>query len=163
SGGEGGKSSSTTFPDKETPRMSENSKGGSSRREFLATAAAATAAVSAGLSWVPNVHAAGDDVIKVGLVGCGGRGTRAAENGLHPPPKVERVALGYGFQDRLAGCRNRLREVANDAKVKEMGNKFSVKDENCFVGLDAYEKVIGSNANYIILATPPGFRPIHLQ
>jgi len=142
--------------------MSEKSKG-SNRREFLATAAAATAAVSAGLSWVPNVHAAGDDVIKVGLIGCGGRGTGAADNVLHSAPNVEIVALGDVFQDRLDGCRNRLREVVNDPKVKELGNKFSVKDENCFVGLDAYEKVIGSEANYIILATPPGFRPIHLQ
>jgi myo-inositol 2-dehydrogenase/D-chiro-inositol 1-dehydrogenase len=144
--------------------MSEKSKGGSNRREFLATAAAATAAVSAGLSWVPNVHAAGDDVIKVGLIGCGGRGTGAAENVLHSAPNVEIVALGDVFQDRLDGCRNRLKEIgANDGKVKELGNKVSIKDENCFIGLDAYEKVIGSGANYIILATPPGFRPIHLQ
>jgi myo-inositol 2-dehydrogenase / D-chiro-inositol 1-dehydrogenase len=145
--------------------MSEKpNSSGSSRREFLATAAAATAAVSAGLSWVPSVHAAGDDVIKVGLIGCGGRGTGAAENVLHSAPNVEIVALGDVFQDRLDGCRNRLKEIgATDGKVKELGNKVSIKDENCFVGLDAYEKVIGSDANYIILATPPGFRPIHLQ
>ncbi|HZY90691.1 MAG TPA: Gfo/Idh/MocA family oxidoreductase, partial [Gemmataceae bacterium] len=103
------------------------------------------------------------DVIKVGLIGCGGRGTGAGDNVLHSAKGVKIVALGDAFGDRLNGCRGRLEDVAkNDDKVKELGNSVDV-DGRCFTGLDAFEHVLKTDANYIILATPPGFRPTHLQ
>ena len=60
-------------------------------------------------------------------------------------------------------CRTRLRELAKSDSIRDLGNTVDVTDDNVFVGLDAFEKVIGSNANYIILATPPGFRPGHIE
>ncbi|HMC64910.1 MAG TPA: Gfo/Idh/MocA family oxidoreductase [Gemmataceae bacterium] len=133
------------------------------RRDFLKTTAVAGTALAANLSLLSNVHAEGGDTIKVGLIGCGGRGNGAVENVLHAAPNVQIVAIGDVFKFRTDGCRKRLLELAETDAVKKLGNKADVPEERCFVGLDAYEKVINSGANYIILATPPGFRPLHLQ
>src|SRR5436305_14272964 len=90
------------------------------RRDFLTTAAATGTALAAGLSWVPSVHAAGSDTIKVGLVGCGGRGSGAAHNVLVSAPNVQIVALADVFQDRLDSCRKKLQDFAKkDEKVKK--------------------------------------------
>jgi predicted dehydrogenase len=135
------------------------------RRDFLKTTsvAAAGAALST-LALTPPVHAADSDTIKVGIIGCGGRGSGAAEDVLRAAPNVQIVALGDVFKFRVDGLRNRLqRFVANDATAKDFGNKVDLPDDRCFASLDAYEKVINSPANYIILTTPPGFRPIHIQ
>jgi predicted dehydrogenase len=134
-----------------------------SRRDFLKTSAAVGTALAANLSLLSNVHAGGDDVIRVGLIGCGGRGSGAAENVLGSAKNVKLVALGDVFQDRLDGLRNRIKEfAASDETVKRLGNSVDVPDDRCFIGFDAYEKVI-ANCDYVMLATPPGFRPIHLQ
>jgi predicted dehydrogenase len=136
------------------------------RRDFLKTSTVAAAGAALGtLAFAPsNVHAAGSDTIKVGVVGCGGRGTGAAENVLHSAPNVEIVAIGDVFKFRVDGLRNHLNRFAGrDEKTKSLGNKVTLPDDQCFVGLDAYEKVINSGANYIILTTPPGFRPPCLQ
>jgi predicted dehydrogenase len=133
------------------------------RRDFLKASALAGTALAGNLSLLANVHAAGSDTIKVGLIGCGGRGTGASDNVLHSAPNVKLMAMGDAFKDRLEESRNRLRELATDPRVKELGNNVDVPDDRCFVGLDAYEKVLGSGIDYVILATPPGFRPIHLQ
>lgn len=87
--------------------------------------------------------------LKAGVIGCGGRGTGAALNFLSAGPNLKVTALGDVFEDRLTGCRQRL--------LKDMNNE--VADENCFVGFDAYEKVLGSGIDIVILATPPFFRP----
>jgi predicted dehydrogenase len=136
------------------------------RRDFLktSTAAAAGAALST-LALTPNnVHAAGNDTIKVGIIGCGDRGSGAAENVLSAAPNVEIVALGDVFQFRVEGLRGRLKKfVENDATAKSLGSKIDLPDDRCFVGLDCHEKVINSGANYLILTSPPGFRPVHIQ
>src|SRR5438093_5613141 len=126
--------------------MSEKTTShGATRREFLTTAAAGAAAVAAGLSLVQNAHAAGSDEIKVGLIGCGGRGSGAADNVLHAAKGVEIVALGDYVKANAEACRNRLVElVENDTNVKELGNKVSVTPDRIFSGLDAYKKVIDS-------------------
>jgi myo-inositol 2-dehydrogenase/D-chiro-inositol 1-dehydrogenase len=140
-----------------------NTKPSASRRDFLKTATAtASAAVAAQLS-LPAVHAAGSDVIKVGLIGCGGRGTGAAENVLSAAPNVKIVALGDVFEGPLKHCRERLTKFAQSNRVKQLGNSVELSDSNCYQGLDAYKGVLSSEANYVILATPPGFRPIHLE
>ena len=112
-----------------------------------------------------GVHAAGSDAIKVGLVGCGGRGTGASDNVLHSALNVQIVALADVFQDRQDGCRDYLTtHSAQEDKVQELGNKVDLPKERRFVGLDAYQKLIDCpEVNYIILATPPGFRPYHLR
>lgn len=92
-------------------------------------------------------------VLKAGLIGCGGRGTGAAINYLDAGSGLEITALGDVFQDRLDRCRASLKEHKN----------VEVADENCFVGFDAYQKVIATNVDVVILATPPFFRPAHFE
>jgi myo-inositol 2-dehydrogenase/D-chiro-inositol 1-dehydrogenase len=144
--------------------MSNNQKNqGASRRDFIKTATAtAGAAVAAQLS-LPAVHAAGSDQIKVGVIGCGGRGSGAADNVLNSAPNVKIVALGDVFEDRVKHLRERLTKLAESDRIKQLGNSVELSDGNCHHGLDAYKGVLASEANYIILATPPGFRPIHLE
>jgi myo-inositol 2-dehydrogenase / D-chiro-inositol 1-dehydrogenase len=125
------------------------------RREFLTTGAIATAATLAS----GGVFAAGNDVIKVGLIGCGGRGTGAAMDCLKADENVKLIAMGDVFKNRLDGCLNRLTKN-NDKRIKE---KVDVKPDQCFVGLDAYKKVVDSGVDLVLLATPPGFRPQHLD
>jgi predicted dehydrogenase len=134
-----------------------------SRRSFLKTAAVAGAALTAE-ALMPQVHAAGSDTIQVGLVGCGGRGTGACENVLHAAKGVKIVALGDVFSGHVKGCRNALERIVKAEEVKNLGNGVDLPDERCFTGLDAYKKVIHHpDVNYVILATPPGFRPLHIE
>lgn len=91
-------------------------------------------------------------VLKAGLIGCGGRGTGAAINFLSAGPNLKIVALGDTFKDRVDSCR--------EAILKEKGQEVPV--ENCFVGFDAYQKVLDAGVDIVILATPPYFRPDHL-
>jgi myo-inositol 2-dehydrogenase / D-chiro-inositol 1-dehydrogenase len=127
-----------------------------SRRTFVQTTAAATAAIV-----VPGgMRVAGSDAIRVGVVGCGGRGTGAAVNVVQAADGVELVALGDLLPDRLAQCRAELAKMAStDA---DLGSRLKVPDDRCFTGFDAFEKVLASDVNYVILASPPGFRPRHL-
>jgi predicted dehydrogenase len=110
-----------------------------------------------------NVHAAGSDTIKVGLIGCGGRGSGAADNVLHAAPGVQVVAIGDVFKFRVDSCRKRLVNLGKSDEIKKQGNSVDLPEDRCFTGLDCHEKVINSGANYIILATPPGFRPMHIH
>lgn len=143
--------------------MSDNTKPSASRRDFLKTATvAAGAAVVSNLSLAPSVHAAGSDRIKVGLVGCGGRGGGAAEDVLRSAKGVTIHALGDVFKFQADGASGRISNFAQKPEVQQLGNTVEVEGR-VFSGLDAYKQVIDSGANYIILATTPGFRPIHLQ
>lgn len=121
------------------------------RREFVQTSAAVAATVLSSRNAVSAVEA---PTLRVGLVGCGGRGTGAADDCVNSAPNVEIVALGDLFRDRLDSCRNNL---------KALGNKVKVTDERCFVGFDAYQKVINSGVDLVLLTTPPGFRPLHIR
>ncbi len=107
------------------------------------------------MSLAPGAYAAGSDTIKIGLIGCGGRGTGAADNAIHSAQGVKLVAMADAFQDRLDRSLKTLQEKA--------GTGVEVPEESRFVGFDAYQKVIASDVDYIILATPPAFRPEHLQ
>jgi len=124
-----------------------------SRRDVLRTGAALAGALST--TAIPAVHAAGSDVIKVGVIGCGGRGTGAAENCAESSTGVQIHALGDLFQDHLNTCRKRL--------TGALGDKFTVNDDRAFYGFDAYKKVIDSDVDLVILATPPGFRPMMIE
>jgi myo-inositol 2-dehydrogenase / D-chiro-inositol 1-dehydrogenase len=132
------------------------------RRDFLKASTVAAGAALATTLIPANVHAAGDDTIKVGLIGCGGRGTGASDNVLHSAKNIKIVALADAFKDRADGCRGRLEDLAKTDEIKNLGNSVDVGDR-VFVGLDAYQKLLKCDVNYVILATPPGFRPVHLQ
>lgn len=126
------------------------------RRTFMQTTAAATAA----MAFPSGVMLHGSDVIRVGVVGCGGRGTGAARDCMRGAEGVEIVAMGDLMADRLAQSRAELaKAVAGNAALAA---KFTVTDERSFTGFDAYQKVIDSGVDLVILATPPGFRPAHL-
>jgi len=139
------------------------SEQGENRRDFLKAGTAVAGAALATTLLPSGVHAAGSDEIRVGIIGCGGRGRGAGDNVLHAAKGVTIVALADAFEFRTKNAQRYLEKLASDNKrVKELGNKVDVKGRT-FVGLDAYKKVIDSDINYLILATPPGFRPIHLE
>ncbi len=125
-----------------------------SRRDFLKTSALAAGAAATQLGTVPNAFAAGSDVIKVGLVGCGGRGTGAAEQSINSSTNVKLHAMADLFKDHLDGCLD---------KLKQFGDKVDVSNDRKFVGFDAYKQLIDSGVDLVILATPPGFRPGHIK
>ena len=124
------------------------------RRDFLKTTAGATLAAS--LAFSGGVYAGGDDLLRVGLVGCGGRGTGAAAQALKADKNVKLVAMGDAFEDRLQSS---LALLKKDPKLE---GKIDVKPENCFVGFDAYKKVI-EQVDVVLLVTPPHFRPQHMK
>jgi predicted dehydrogenase len=127
------------------------------RRDFIKTASVASVATLAGaMSGTGALFAAGSDTIKIGMIGCGGRGTGAAIDAVTSSPGVEIIAMFDPFQDRIESSLKTLREKV-PAAVK-------VKPETCFTGLDGYKKLLEiKDINYIVTAAPPGFRPIHLK
>ncbi len=130
---------------------------GASRREFLKAGAAAAVAGLAALQMPGGVHAAGGDTLRVGLIGCGSRGTGAASQALNADKNVKLVAMGDAFQDRLERSLNTL------LKDENVSAKVDVPQERRFVGFDAYQKVLAAGVDVVLLTTPPGFRPIHLK
>lgn len=123
----------------------------STRREFLRSAA-----VAGTLGSYANAHAAGDDLLRVGLVGCGDRGTGAATQALGADANVKLVAMADAFEDRIEQSLSLLQK-------SELASKVDVRKENRFVGFDAYEKLIASGVDVVLLCAPPHFRPIHLR
>lgn len=152
-----------------------------SRRKFLASAAAVGAAGTMGVGalsscagggegksavagsydWTPTEYkfppmlaiAPEGKELKAGIIGCGGRGSGAAIDFLNAGPGLTITALADTFQDRVDSCREKIKA--------EKGQEVAI--ENCFVGFDAYQKVIDSGVDIIILATPPKFRPEHFE
>jgi len=139
-----------------------------SRRNFLGKAAVAGAAgvvapaiisgcsreaafKPVGLKAWPD-QAPDGPVLKAGVIGCGGRGTGAARNFLAAGPNLQITALADTFKDRLDSCNEAIAKIAG----------APVPEEKCFVGFDAAQKVIESDCDIVILATPPFFRPEHL-
>jgi predicted dehydrogenase len=138
------------------PRSASADPSAASRRQFLK----ASAAAAAGAAAVPLVHAAQGQaraVLKVGLIGCGGRGTGAAAQALNADPDARLWAMGDAFRDRLDGSLATLR------KDQAVARKIDVAAKRQFVGFDAYRGVIGSGVDVVLLCTPPHFRPAHLQ
>jgi myo-inositol 2-dehydrogenase / D-chiro-inositol 1-dehydrogenase len=123
------------------------------RRNFIRSATTVTAgAVVASHVSLPGAWAAGSDEIRVGVIGAGGRGTGAVQNAINAAKGVRLVAMAEVFPDRLEASRKQL-----------SGKGVTIPNDRAFSGLDGYKKVLETDANYIILATPPGFRPQHLK
>jgi myo-inositol 2-dehydrogenase/D-chiro-inositol 1-dehydrogenase len=129
---------------------------GTSRREFMAHSTAAVVGASlASLAAGRMVHAAGDETIRVGLIGCGGRGTGAASQALSTAGPVKLVAMGDAFEFRL---KESLEQLQRNDKLRP---RIDVPPDRQFTGLDAFRQVIEAGVDLVILATPPGFRPQH--
>lgn len=125
-----------------------------SRREFLKVSAT-VAAGTAGLALSRSVHAAGSDVLRVGLIGCGSRGTGAAANALAADPQTRLSALADVFPEKVE---HTLKVISGQYK-----DRVDVPPERRFSGFDAYQKLIASGVDVVLLAEPPHFRPRHLQ
>jgi predicted dehydrogenase len=132
-----------------------------SRRTFVQTTTAAAAA----MMFPSGVYAQGSDTIRVGVIGTGGRGTGAIGDILRSSEGVAITALGDLNPDRLEQSRMNL--DAQAAKDSAFGAKykagFKVTGERVYSGFDAYKRVLASDVDLVILATPPGFRPMHLE
>ena len=129
-----------------------------SRRQFLQTSGVALGAALAGTLAQPGaVHAAGSDTLKVGLIGCGGRGTGAAANALKADANAELVALADPFPEKMEGALKGL------LKQEAIAGRVKVTPEKCFSGLDGFQKLIDSGVDVVLLAEPPHFRPQHLK
>ncbi len=132
-----------------------------SRRGFIKTSAkAGMATLLVGNSML---YASGSDIIRVGLIGCGGRGTGAGIiDCAESSSGIELVAIGDLFQDHIDAA---PQSIINNLKKRNLPVKeiYKVKPETTFVGFDAYKKVIASDVDMVILATPPNFRPQHLR
>jgi len=127
-----------------------------SRRDFLkTTGAVVTGALAGGVSIARSAHAAGSDVLRVGLIGCGGRGSGAARDALNADVNTKLTALADPFPEKIQGSLARLK--------KQFGDRIAADESRCFDGFDGYKKVLQSGVDAVILATPPHFRPIHLK
>ena len=136
--------------------MSEqNGHEGISRRGLMKGAAAGAVSLAAASTFSPRAFAAGSDTIRVGLIGCGGRGTYDTGNCLKAAEGVELVAMGDMFKDHLDRCRQTL--------TRNQPDKVKVTDDKCFVGWDAYQKVLATDVNLVILTQAPHFRAAHLK
>jgi len=131
---------------------------GTSRREFVKTSTlAASGSIAGAVSLCSAVHVVGDDTLRVGLIGCGGRGTGAATQALMADNRVKLIAMADAFEDRLQLSLKSLN------KIEGLESKIDVPPERQFVGFDAYKKVMASDVDVVLLTTPPHFRPLHLQ
>jgi predicted dehydrogenase len=136
--------------------MNTSSDAFKTRREFLKTSALIGGALAAPAILPTSIL--GDqttDTLRIGLIGCGGRGSGAASQALNADKNVVLTAMGDAFEDQLQRSLQGLQ--------KDHAEKVKVTPDKCFVGLDAYQNVIDSGVDVVLLATPPGFRPVHLK
>lgn len=126
------------------------------RRSFIKSTGAVVIGTGIGLSSAisKTTFAQSKSVLKVALIGCGGRGTGAASQAIKADPNVIITAMADVFQDRL--------DSSYDILMKAHPDKVKVPKENRFVGFDAYKRVMESDVDVVLLTTPPGFRPDQL-
>ena len=143
--------------------MKNKKRSGITRRNFLATGAAATA-----ISGFPFVHASRAQKLqplKVGLIGCGGRGTASLREAYHASPDIEVIALADPFQDRIDYALGHLKDpklMGFDMDTRGV-KSVDIKKTNCFTGLDGYKKLLKTDVDWVNLVSPPGFRPRHFE
>lgn len=127
-----------------------------SRRDFLKlSATAATAVAASNLAISRSAHAAGSDTLKIGLIGCGGRGSGAADDALSADPNTKLIAMADIFESRARASRDTLKQ--------RKPNQVAVDDEHCFVGFDGYQKVIDSGVDVVLIACASRFHPDYLK
>lgn len=125
---------------------------GTTRRDFLKRSAVAASAAVSATQIARNAHAAGSDIIRVGMIGCGGRNTGAAAQALTADPGARLVAMCDIFMDRVQSRRQRLRD--------QMKEQVTVDDDHCFAGFDGYKQVIEAS-DVVLIANAAKFHPLH--
>lgn len=123
------------------------------RRHFLKLAGAGAVALAAPA--ILRAQATDDRVLKIGIVGCGGRGTGAIFNALNADPNVVLWAMADVFPEKLEGSFQRA--------IKRYDGRVQVDETRKFVGLDSYQKIADSDVDVVLLTSPPGFRPKHMK
>ena len=134
------------------------------RREFVKQAGLLSGAIlTAPLLSNANFYSGSSDVIKIALIGCGGRGTGAAVQALRSKQNVKLVAMADAFRDRIDSAYKSITGDLSEAGITgDMSKLIDVPEERKFEGFDGYQKAIAL-ADVVILTTPPGFRPIHFE
>lgn len=125
------------------------------RRDFLKSSTLAAGSVAATLGAANMVHAAGGDVLKVGLIGCGGRGMGAAQDAMSADKNAKITAICDLFEDRA--------QYGHKALKKQLGQQYDVADDHVFHDFDGYKKLIATDVDVVLLCTTPHFRPAHLR
>ncbi len=143
-----------------TPKTTDGSTA--NRRQFIKTSmkTTATLAVAGGamtLATPTPVYAAGDDLLRVALIGCGRRGSGAARQALIADKNVKLTVMADAFEDRIVGSLKALSDY------EELEGKIDVPPDRQFVGFDAYKQALASDVDVVLLTTPPQFRPLHLK
>jgi len=129
------------------------------RRQFVKTAsvvaATGAAAISAELPMAHGYHHSVDDTLKVGLIGCGGRGRGAVVNATHADKNIKITALADAFKNKV----DETRELLN----VDVAEFMDVKDDHCFTGFDCYKQLIDTDVDVVLLCSPPFFRPWQME
>ncbi len=126
-----------------------------SRREFIVTSAVGAIALGSGIGLLGGNAARAAGTIRVGLVGCGRRGTGTALNAAAADPGVRIVALADTFQDQA--------DAAAKGLQAQLGAQFDAPSSRVFAGFDAFDRLLSSGVDVVILATPPHFRPAQIE
>lgn len=128
-----------------------------SRRDFLKTSSTAAVAgsVLSSLNAVQAAHTSYDETIRLGMIGCGGRCTGAADQAMNTAGPTKLVAMCDAFDHRLQGSLKTL--------SRKHGEKVDVPAERQFVGLEGYKQLLATDIDLVLIATPPGFRPLHFE
>ena len=141
--------------------MAKSETSDPSRRQFLRQGVAIGSAAAAASFVRPGVaraaHTGVDETLRVGVVGCGGRGRGAAIDALSADTQTQLVAVGDAFLDR---AKSGLAAIEFEDSIAD---RVAVDADHTFAGFDAYKQVIDSDVDVVILATPPHFRPDHLE
>jgi len=134
------------------------------RRDFVKAGAAAAAGLAIAPGFAPAmVRRPDQDILRVGLVGCGGRGTGAATQALRADEGAVLWAMADVFPERIESSLGHIRNAVNDTETEGEYEKIQVAPERKFVGFDGYQKLIDSGCDVVCLCTPPVFRPEHLR
>jgi len=136
------------------------------RRQFVKTSGLSMGGLMLSPSIMAKAHIDGSDAIKIGLIGCGGRGTGAVVQALNSGQNVKLVALCDAFKDNVASCYKKITspdfEDWSTEKTKDFRSRIEVPEEHKFSGFEGYKKLIPL-VDVVLIATPPGFRPIHFE
>ncbi len=146
----------------------EESSSHINRRSFVKQAAGSASVLALSSALAPGVHAAGGDELKIGLVGCGGRGSGAASQALTATDTpVKLWAMGDLFPDQIEKSYAMLSQGAEKrydrSAFPPLTDKMDVPPERRFSGFDSFQKVLDTGVDMVILASPPHFRPEHFE
>lgn len=139
--------------------MNKRTGNGMTRRDFAKLSALAGVSILAKTGCVTTRRCVTSETLKVGLLGCGNRGTGAAAQMLQGNKNVRLIALADLFEDRLQESRKRIM----NNKIEQVRQQCAVDDDHCFVGWDAYKKILETDIDVLLEGTLPYCRPMHIE